>query len=205
MKPLRYTLVADGSSDRVLLRILDWLLHIHKPDYAIEGAWADIRNYRHVPTTLAEKIRLSLELFPCEVLFIHRDAENQSPETRRQEINSALDEGTMHEVGIPVIPVRMMEAWLLIDEDSIRRAAGNPNGKSQLELPRLQDLESISDPKEMLYSILRNASQLTGRRLKKFSVHERVHRVAELMTDFSPLRQLAAFRALEQDIQNLDV
>lgn len=54
---------------------------------------------------------------------------------RRTEIVNALPaETTRH---IPVIPVRMTEAWLLGHELSIRSAAGNPNGSENLELPDL--------------------------------------------------------------------
>jgi hypothetical protein len=38
-----------------------------------------------------------------------------------------------------VVPVRMMEAWLLIDEMAIRRVAGNPNGRIPIELPVLNN------------------------------------------------------------------
>ncbi|BAZ12137.1 hypothetical protein NIES4071_39650 [Calothrix sp. NIES-4071] len=34
-------------------------------------------------------------------------------------------------------------------------------------------------------------------------LHERVHRVSELIDDFSPLRTLPAFQALEADIQQI--
>jgi hypothetical protein len=50
---------------------------------------------------------------------------------------------------------------------------------------------------------LQQASELTGRRLKKFNVYEKIFRIADLITDFSPLRQLSAFQALEADIQQV--
>jgi hypothetical protein len=39
---------------------------------------------------------------------------------------------------IPVVPVRMTEAWLLADEFAIRSAPGNPNGTQSLDLPDLR-------------------------------------------------------------------
>ena len=36
-----------------------------------------------------------------------------------------------------VIPIRMMEAWLLFEEQCIRQAAGCPRGKVPLGLPKL--------------------------------------------------------------------
>ncbi|NUM37052.1 MAG: hypothetical protein HUU50_21125 [Candidatus Brocadiae bacterium] len=64
MKELRYTLVSDGVSDKMLLPILTWLLRNHEINCAIQAAWADFRWLRKPPTTLAEKIQISLELYP---------------------------------------------------------------------------------------------------------------------------------------------
>jgi hypothetical protein len=97
----------------------------------------------------------------------------------------------------------MLEAWLLFDEDAVRVAAGNPHGKVRLKLPPLKQVESLPDPKSQLYELLKQASELTGRRLKTFNPHERIHRLAELINDFSPLHVLSAFQAFEIDINDL--
>jgi hypothetical protein len=54
-----------------------------------------------------------------------------------------------------VIPVKMTEAWLLIDEKAIREAAGNPKGRQPLNLPKPSKTEELSDPKETLKPIFR--------------------------------------------------
>jgi hypothetical protein len=46
-------------------------------------------------------------------------------------------------------------------------------------------------------------SGLKGRHLNKFNVHQCVHRVAEFIENFGPLRQLPAFQALEAEIKSL--
>ena len=97
----------------------------------------------------------------------------------------------------------MTEAWLLFDETAIRLAAGNPNGKNPLEIPDLSVIEDIPNPKIILFKILREASGLTDRRLKKFNMAESRIRIAELVSDFSPLRKLRAFQRLEIDISAL--
>jgi hypothetical protein len=97
----------------------------------------------------------------------------------------------------------MIEAWLLFDETAIRRAAGNPNGTMPLGLPRLAKTEQIPDPKAILFKAIREASGLSGRRLKKLKVSVCRTRLAELICDFSPLRQLPAFARLESDLLSL--
>ncbi|MEZ4294088.1 MAG: hypothetical protein R3B70_03860 [Polyangiaceae bacterium] len=54
--------------------------------------------------------------------------------------------------------------------------------------------------KDLLFSTLRTASNLSGRRLKKFDPDR--FRLASLIEDFSPLRVLPSFRALEASLQS---
>jgi len=200
MKTIRYTLLSDGSSDRMLMPILDWLLCQHCAEHAVEAAWADLGRLAQPPKTLPDKIRVSLDLYPCDLLFIHRDAEKETFETRHAEITRALD-GLETPPSICVIPVRMQEAWLLFDETAIRRAAGNPNGSNKLHLPSTRLVENIPDPKELLFSIIRESSGLHGARLKKLNPHKRAFLVSQSIEDFSPLRSINAFQALEHQLK----
>ncbi len=201
MTEFRYTLISDGSSDRTLNPILTWLLRENGMKQLIQPQWADLRQLSQPPKTLYDKIQMGLELYPCDLLFVHRDAENDLPESRKQEIADALSYITERPPAICIIPIRMMEAWLLFNEKAIRSAADNPNGQNKLELPPLKQTEFIHNPKAALHERLKLASGLKGRRLEKFRPHHRVHRVAELIDDFSPLRNLRAFQALEYDIR----
>ena len=147
---------------------------------------------------------MAVKLQPCDLLFVHRDAERASRAERVIEIGKAQD--LCAEPRLPavcVVPVRMTEAWLLFDEAAIRRAAGNPNGHVQLALPDLRDVESLSDPKAILHHQLVVASELGKRRSKTFPVGIAAGRLADHILDFAPLRQLTAFSALEQDLQQL--
>lgn len=182
--------------------MLDWLLYEHCPEYAVESDWADLGRIPRPPKTLPEKIRVTLELYPCDLLFIHRDAEKVPFEARHAEITSALD-GLETPPAICVIPVRMQEAWLLFNEPAIRRAAGNPNGRNNLDLPDTRSVENIPDPKELLFSIIRESSGLHGARLKKLNLHKCAFLVSQSIDDFSPLRSVGAFQALENQLESV--
>jgi hypothetical protein len=95
----------------------------------------------------------------------------------------------------------MLEAWLLLDEHSIRSAAGNPRGRDSLDLPRLQDVEQLEDPKAVLFAALKKASGLRRGRRARFKAHARVQRIPQLIRDFSPLRALGAFGQLDEQIR----
>lgn len=205
MDRLVFTLLSDGSSDRALLPVLTWALQEAGGVTLAQGQWADLGGVRVRTTTLTERIRLAVELFPCDLLFIHRDAERQEPGLRRAEVEEAWERVSSTARAIPyicVVPVRMQEAWLLFDERAIRIASGNPNGTEALGLPRIEDLESLPDPKSALHEALERASGLVGRRLKKFEPRRRCFDVADRAADsgFEPLARLPAFRRLLDDV-----
>lgn len=207
MNQLRYTLLSDGSSDASLLPILTWLLRSNGVAMPIQSEWADLGRLR-LPEkpSLSDKIHISLDYYPCDLLFVHRDAETEARSKRIEEIEIALSalDGLKQPV-VCVVPVRMMETWLLFDEAAIKWAAGNSRFREKLELPTLRRLEEVANPKEILHTLLREASGLSKRRLRHFSVQTSVRRLAEYLADFSPLRQLSAFRSLEMDVRSMVV
>ncbi len=199
MKELKFTLLSDGSSDQALLPVLNWLLIKNGVRCAIQSEWADLRRLSHPPTRLQDKIQKSLDFYPCDLLFVHRDAEKAAYMQRIDEIKQSLEQIAPHPPIICVVPVRMQEAWLLFDETAIRRAAGNPNGACVLNLPPIDKLETLPDPKDILHSKILEATELSSHRRKKFRVSVSVRRVSEFIDDFSPLEKLSAFKMLDDD------
>lgn len=200
MRELRYALLSDGGADRALLRILTWVLREHLPDCAIQPEWADLRRLPVPLGNLNERIDQALLFYPCDLLFVHRDAETRSREERVEEIRSAHARcGRPDFPAVCVVPVRMTEAWLLFDESAIRRAAGNPNGRVPLRLPGGSP-ETVPDPKDLLHTLLIEASELTGRRRRRFRPSACSWLVAQYIRDFRPLRGLAAFDAMEAEL-----
>ncbi len=198
---LRLTLLADGTSDGSLLTVIRWMIGQISPPVVLEATLADLAIFPSPPRTLAARIRKTLEYYPADLIFVHRDAEAQDPKVRREEIRLAMPGAGGMPSWVPVVPVRMTEAWLLIDERAIRAAADNPAGKVALELPDLRRIERTPDPKQVLRKALEHACEKRGRRLEQFrrDLGKRIQRVADLMQDLSPLRQLESFRTLEED------
>lgn len=202
MSRICYVLLSDGSSDKRLMPILNWLLTRRCPNRTIEPEWADLRRLPRPPRTLSEKIRKALEIYEPDLLFIHRDAEKQPFEKRKMEIDESLS-GLTDPPAVCIVPIRMSEAWLLFDERAIRRAAGNPNGRMPLQLPNINTVESIPDPKERLFSLIREASGLSGTRLKKLKTQPLANLVSRSISDFESLQHLSSFRALESELSEV--
>jgi len=192
------TLLADGSSDRTLIPLLELLLDVHCPHaYSIEFANPQIPAGKR---TLSQRIASALDLYPCDLLFVHRDAEKAAPALRDAEIQTAMTELGLALPHVCIIPVRMTESWLLVDEAAIRRAAGNPQGKMALGLPAASRVESLPDAKETLFEALRTASGLAPQRLQRFAPEQVRHRVSELITDLAALQRIPSFQHLETQV-----
>ena len=191
---VRFTLVAEGSTDAALLPILRWAVHADQRVGQVESKFAEPGMLPPRRAGLSERIRCALELYPADLLFVHSDADREPPAARRQRI---LDAAVRGQVTVPVVPVRMTEAWLLIDELAIRAAAEIPRGSIALDLPRLRAIEGIADPKDVLFKALEVASEKQGRRLRKFNVAVAAVLVADRITDFRPLERLPAFQEFE--------
>jgi hypothetical protein len=192
------TLVTDGSSDAALLPVLRWLLGEVASD-RVDLRWADLRSLRTPPKLLRDRLAAAIEYYPCDLLFVHRDAEHPDRlHLRREEIDRANETGVRH---ICVVPVRMLESWMLFDERALREAAGRPSGRERLDLPGSRSWATIADAKGVLHGALRAASGATGRRARQFDPDAAVHRLSNLIHDWGPLRQLPAFQQLEREVR----
>lgn len=195
MRAVQLALLADGPSDVVLQEPLTWAVRQRAPDVPLLP-WRFRARTRPGKVSIEEAIDDFMRSDRPDLLFVHRDAEAQPWATRRAEVPT-------HAQVVPVIPVRMTEAWLLIDEHALRRAAGNPHGTAPLELPRLRTLESLADPKAALRECLERASGLKGRRLSQFDRVAARRRVAEEIEDYAALRGLAAYGEVERALDGV--
>lgn len=193
MRVIGYQLIGDGTSDRALLPIVAWVLRALAPHANFAEQPFRHRGSTDIATAIAEAKRK----YQPDLIFVHRDAERLPLQTRRSEIPTI-------DAVVPVVPVRMTEAWLLIDADALRRASGNPNGTMPLALPRLKDIEGLPDPKKELEGLLLAAAGASGpRRRKRFQQDQSamVHRVAEYIENFAMLRSLDAFAVFWADLE----
>lgn len=205
MKELKFTLIADGSSDKTLLRIIKWLLDDLYPKLPNRGVFADFRSLPNPPRTLNEKLNSARNYYPFDIVFIHRDAESINQDTiglRMTQIEREIGLTNLTNT-VCIIPIKMMETWLLIDKDAIKKAAGNRNFTGDINLPPVSRLEKENQPKKLLHDLLIESSGLKGRNLKKFNVHKSVHLVSEYITDYNKLRELNAFNVFEINLKKV--
>ncbi|MFO7655742.1 MAG: hypothetical protein R6W78_01635 [Bacteroidales bacterium] len=201
---MRYILISDGSSDKALLPIIDFLLKSIVPDEDIIGERADLARLPKPPKRLEEKILTALELYEPDYIFIHRDAEKMLLSERDNEIEIAIQKVRAKTAAtnpfFKLIPIKMTEAWLLIDEKAIKHASGNPNSRIRLDMPSIKNLEKISNPKRILEQLIKSASGLSGRRLQSLNLRMHIQLVSMYIDDFSVLEGLVAYKHFKTQV-----
>lgn len=201
---IRFLFVGEGSSDRALVPPLETLC-LREGAFEARGTAPD---FRRPPLrsghSVEEKLQAALQLNPdVDLVFVHRDSDAPSPDRRVQEIEQARETVKVVVPLIPVVPVYMTEAWALLDETAIRRAADNPNGRTVLDLPSPSQVESITNPKAHLEAQLLKASEHSGRHRKRFkrSLARRKFALIEQIDIDGPIHQVPAWRCLCEKVQ----
>ncbi|MFJ9943708.1 hypothetical protein [Streptomyces erythrochromogenes] len=146
--------------------------------------------------------RLSDSGHAYDLVVIHRDSDREPPDRRRTEIAEAMAAVSPGVAHVPVIPVRMLEAWLLLDQAAIREVAGNPNGKVPLNLPKPARVESVADPKAVLKQAIATASEERGRGLQKLQTRFSANRarLLQMLDREGPVGQLASWQSFANDL-----
>lgn len=192
---MRFMLVCEGSSDAGLrehiLNFLDGRTQT-VPDCVVQFEGR----------RLSDKIRDGFNRRgECDLLFVHRDADNAGAAARYREIAAAVQDVGYAGPWVGIVPVRMTEAWLLLDEAAIRQTANNPRGRMPLNLPAPGAVERIADPKSTLESALLRARGNRGRRRDRdrleFSALRR--RLLVSLPPGGPLEQLPSWTRFRDD------
>ena len=196
---IRFLLICEGSSDAALVSHIQALLI----DCGASEA-DDVASYRG--RRVSDKVRIGLQYDrSVNLLFVHRDADTMDPDTRYDEIREGVTEAGYDGRWVGVVPVRMMEAWLLADEAAIRRVAGRPRGTEPLDLPVPDELENIPDPKETLREVLMKAGAPRGvRRRKRLKADfgNLRKQLAENLPPGGSLEQVAAWARFRDDVDS---
>ncbi|MGI9002133.1 MAG: hypothetical protein ACR2GH_10740 [Pseudonocardia sp.] len=190
--------VAEGTSDLPLADIVETLfldrgvsLHLSRPDFSL---------LPKVSKDVGSRLLAGRELLHgrVDVVVVHRDADGAGQRARFDEISDAVAATEISSHLVPIIPVRMTEAWLLLDEQAIRTVAGNPRGRTTLSLPRHHEVEGVYDPKAVLRQAVLEAASVTGRRRdrldRRFSENRR--QLLERLDPHGPVSRLPSWCSL---------
>jgi hypothetical protein len=200
---IHFVFISEGPSDQALVSHLENLC-IYAGANEATGITPDFgRLPAPVGRTVTAKLQAAMRLEPeANLFFIHRDADSPEYEPRYAEIMDAATSCCLAKPWVGVVPVQETEAWLLLDEQAIRRVVGKPRGTVNLALPAAKRVEDVARPKEVLQQALIYAAQVKGRRLdslrQDFSDHRRML-LLNLRID-GPQSQLPSWQRMREDI-----
>lgn len=202
---VRALFLGDGPSDAPLGSHVAQLARRHGVD--VDVVSPDLRRLDPPPgLRVADRISAVFSFDDAfDLVIVHRDAEAQAPADRAAEICAAVASVRPSLRSVPVVPIRMTEAWLLVDETEIRRVAGRPTGAEPLNLPAIHDIEHVPDPKSVLRRALDVASGARGRRLRAFQRDFGTYRrlLLESLDHAGPVATLSAWQTLEQAVESV--
>ena len=200
---LRFLLVCEGSADAELVQHIRRLL-VNLGQEDPQGT------HWYYGRLLADKIRGGLQNSgACDLLLVHRDSDSPNdtqsagPGRRREEISAAISDAGYDGAWASIVPVRMTETWLLLDEAAIRAVVGRPNGNDLVILPPSNNLESVANPKDVLDDALLSASGASGRRLSKIKrdLPKFHRRLLEDLPVGGPLEQIPSWVRFRDDLR----
>lgn len=200
---IRCLFLAEGSSDAGLA------MHIRRiaaeQDVAVSVTSPDLARLPEAPGHSVEaKLRAVASLGGSNYAFvaIHRDANGAGAEARRLEIERPVGTCMPGVRYVAIVPVRMTETWLLLEEQLIRIVAGNPNGRVPLRIPSPRHVEQVADPKALLRETLVAASETSGRRLKTFRQRftQQRQQLLERVDPSGPVSDVPSWRRFVDDV-----
>lgn len=137
------------------------------------------------------------------IVFVHADGAADPAKARAEAVQPALDALRARfpaaAPGVAVVPVREIEAWLLVDGDALRSVLGANLTDGQLGLPKPRHMaESCGDPKAVLQAAFM-ATGPTGLRRRK-GTSPMLNSLGDQVS-LECLAHLPSFRQLTDDLR----
>lgn len=136
----------------------------------------------------------------AEILCIHFDADDKSADNvlryKIQPILSALHNQSPKVCSpriVPVIPIRMIESWMMADGDLLRQQLGTSLSMADLKLNKPP--ESFADPKEAINTAIGIVKQQTRKRFRGELSIVNLYESMGHLTDIDKLLEIPSFQS----------
>lgn len=206
MKQIMIGFVAEGTTD---IRFLENIVYRTFEDVAwqlcedeIEIIPYNIKDFDKGDTfteMLLNASKASIEQAGAMTLVVHTDSDTDTYE-QRYEHKFAPALGALEEYKdnydycsliTPLIPVRMMEAWMLADLDLLKEQIGT--NKSNYDLGIARDPETIADPKSLISEAIRIATEDLPKRRQRLTISD-LYGVIGVSISLEKLRRLTSYQ-----------
>ena len=153
---------------------------------------------------IESSITMGDEQYGITTLCVHTDADSDTSddvyhnkiEPARLRISNSNNDCTLI---TPVVPVRMMEAWMLADKELLKREIGT--SKIDVELGIHKNPEKYADPKDVISDAIRKGrTELTQRRRKDLTINDLYQSIGQKI-DLSKLELLSSFQHFKDEVR----
>lgn len=210
-KQLFIGLATEGTTD---VRFLESIVKRTFEDIALNECQQDIDIYIFASETAKQGLTFpdyvvkaskeGLMTWGIMTLAIHTDADRDTFQERMEnKIKPALK--LLEKQGeecckllTPIIPVRMIEAWMLADKELFKEEIGT--SKSDAELGINRDPESMADPKQTIENAIRIATEHLPKRRRRLSIAELYEIIGDII-DLNALSTLDSYRHFKEAVR----
>jgi hypothetical protein len=211
MLRLVLALYAEGETDgRFLPPIIQRTTLKVLRQFEIKAVEVSFRNLSRISTSTNRNeciLEAARRAYECNILFVHSDADH--PTRERAYLERFLPgyelvqrtQGTICKSLVPIIPVRMTEAWMLAADHALFQEIIGTNMRPQ-ELGlvnRARQVESIQDPKQALRQILQRAGSHSSRRHQNTDIHP-LYLALGRRIDLDRLYNVPSYRRFVEDL-----
>ena len=141
------------------------------------------------------------------ILCIHVDADGPTNQNAldtmiapAQELINVQDNKTTCKIIVPIIPVQMMESWMLADKVLLKTEIGTTKTDNELKIDRAP--ETIADPKFIIEEAIRIAQQeKTKRRRRELNISDIYLAIGQKIS-IEKLSQLQSYRQFQDNIRH---
>lgn len=134
-----------------------------------------------------------------DIIVVHSDAEALENKLIPAFKKLEGEEGDICKNAVPLVTVRMVEAWMLADVSLLKEEIGT--SKSNQDLGLIKQPKSYPDPKWQIEEAIRLAySGRSSRQRDQVSISELYQPLGQQI-DLSSLRQLPSFQSFEEEVQ----
>jgi hypothetical protein len=200
----------DASDQQFLQRIIFRAVHqkaveIHKGAVEVQDAFVRGAEFKseHRAERVFEAFGEFLNQGAIDLLFIHADGDTNPKRALTERIAPCIARIGQEQFAaafavVPVIPVRMTEAWALSDPTALQSVLGTTLSPSDLGLADhiLRSLETFADPKALLKEVMQRSGAQKSRR-REYSIP----RGLADRIDLAILRKLSSFSRFEEHME----
>lgn len=204
-------LTTEGSTD---IRFLENVVRRTFEEVAFECP-QDVEVYLYViispktgmtfPQYVKEASRVACDKYGVMTLAVHTDADKNTYEQRiankiepARNVLAELEEDKYCKLLTPVIPVRMMEAWMLADKKLLKEEIGTELSDEELGINRNPEL--IPDPKDVIENAIRISTQSLPKRRNRPTLAE-LYGVIGNAVEHDSLMLLPSYRKFKEEVR----